>query len=121
MGQLSNERRQADEKVEEAQQQLTNLRQEINNLSSRMNNMNRQRTNELAAFGTGIEMVLQAIDNARWVGAKPFGPLGRYVKLNDFRYKDLIEANLGSYLCSFAIQNTRDKSQLLNILKSCAQ
>jgi hypothetical protein len=108
----------ADDRIQQTQYQLQDLDEKIGYDANTLRNLESRRTNELAAFGHGIENVLKDIDRARWAGAKPVGPLGRYVKLNDFAYKGLMEANLGSILCSFAVQDSRDRGQLQGILQN---
>lgn len=112
-------RRAADAKMAEANTTIQLINGEIYTCDSGLRSLATRKTNELAAYGQRVDMVLQEIDRAKWMGPKPVGPLGRYIKLKDFRYKELMEANLGNFLCAFAVQDSRDKFQLQKILNSC--
>jgi chromosome segregation ATPase len=114
-------RKDADADVERAKDEVSHFLEQVQLQQNALANLNSQRTDPLAAFGVNVQMVLQEIDRSRWYGNKPVGPLGRYVKLNEPAYKDLIEANLGQLLCAFAVQDPKDKAQLQRILEDCGK
>lgn len=112
-------RKDADADVERAKDEVSHFLNVVQVQQNALANLNSQRTDPLAAFGKNVQSVLHEIDRGRWYGNKPVGPLGRYVKLKDPAYKDIVEANLGRLLCAFAVQDPRDRMQLQRILNDC--
>lgn len=94
------------------------VRTELENARSRLANLKAQQTNPLAAYGTGMEILMREIGRARW-REKPLGPLGQYIRLKDLRYKDLFQSMLGGLMCGFAVRYREDKDQLMGILQRC--
>jgi structural maintenance of chromosomes protein 6 len=47
----------------------------------------------------------------------PRGPLGRYIQVNDKKYRQAIENILGSFLQFFMVNNDKDRILLSNVLK----
>jgi chromosome segregation ATPase len=125
---LKNAIPEADGKVDQAKIALHEVRarcEEVNNklgmARDQRDNLGQQTSDPLAAFGSQMHRVLAAIDRGRWRAGPPIGPLGRYVKLKDERYRDIVQAVLGNLLCSFIVRCHEDKDELVRILKHCAQ
>lgn len=69
-------------------------------------------------YGQNIGAVLRDIENARWEGEKPVGPLGLYVKAKDpERWGEVLRITLRQTLLAFAVGNVRDRKMLQAILK----
>jgi chromosome segregation ATPase len=85
-------------------------------------NLKRQETNRLSAFGPRMGNILKDIDECEragnWRGAKPIGPFGLYVKLNDQKYRRVVESLLDPLLNSFAVDNDADYQRLQRILRN---
>ena len=68
-------------------------------------------------YGQNIEAVLDEIDRCQWIGDKPLGPLGRYVKAREpEKWGDILRGQLLTLLTAFAITNPKDREQLKRIL-----
>ena len=73
--------------------------------------------NSLAPYGSGMESVLREIQKMRWHGQQPVGPLGRFVKLKDPRWTDVLRVNLSNPMLSWAITDGRDRPPLKTLLE----
>lgn len=61
---------------------------------------------------------MQDIERANWHGAaRPIGPLGLYVTLKDPSYREVMQLTLGHAMFQFVVSDTRDREQLLAILR----
>ncbi|WOO77550.1 Structural maintenance of chromosome0s protein 6 [Vanrija pseudolonga] len=80
-------------------------------------------TNRLARYGNRLDIVLEAIKKVKWRHSPPIGPIGQYVHLheNDFKYRDVLQGVMGSFLCSFAVRHDDDKVTLMRILSDAAK
>jgi chromosome segregation ATPase len=109
------------QEIGDLEQQRDAQEAEASRAKNTIRNLETQVSNRLSAFGTNIEAVLQEIDAARWRHSKPLGPLGRYVHLNDFQYKDVVSSHLGLLLCGFAVRCKEDRVQMMSILHRCSK
>ena len=73
--------------------------------------------NALAPYGTGIEAVIKEVQTMRWHGQQPLGPLGRFVKLKDQKWADVLRANLSGAMFSWAVTDARDRAPLKTLLE----
>ena len=73
----------------------------------------------LAPYGERMNELIGAINQARWQGERPIGPLGVGVKLKQMKYQEVIHTQLGSLLSSFAVTTPNDATQLRAIIRSC--
>lgn len=73
--------------------------------------------NVLAPYGTGMETVIKEVQNMRWHGQQPLGPLGRFVKLKDPRWADVLRVNLSGTMVSWAITDAKDRAPLKALLE----
>ena len=73
--------------------------------------------NVLAPYGSGMEAVIREVQTMRWHGQKPLGPLGRFVKLKDPRWADVLRVNLASTMVSWAITDAKDRGPLKALLE----
>ena len=64
-----------------------------------------------------MDAVLAEIGRSKWIGDKPVGPFGMFVKLKDPRWAEILRNQLGSIMSSFAVTNAKDRSQLSQILQ----
>jgi chromosome segregation ATPase len=88
----------------------------ITECQTMINNCKEQEKNSLAPYGVDIKGVLHSISKAHWHGDTPIGPLGLYVKLEDRKWAQLLRAQLGKLMMSFACTDARDRPQLKKIL-----
>jgi hypothetical protein len=80
-----------------------------------------QGSGPLGAYGKGLDHVMREINKRQWVGAKPIGPLGLYVKLRDPSWRTVVEANLGQTLSSFGVTRGEDVRTLRDVFRRCIQ
>lgn len=73
--------------------------------------------NALAPYGSGIEAVIKEVQTMRWHGQQPLGPLGRFVKLKDHQWADVLRVNLSGTMVSWAITDARDRTPLKALLE----
>jgi len=73
--------------------------------------------NALAPYGSGIEAVIKEMQTMRWHGQQPLGPLGRFVKLKDHRWADVLRVNLSGTMVSWAVTDARDRGPLKALLE----
>lgn len=107
-------------KIEEANGRCMESNREARDLEGGLERMQRQTDNRLSVFGSNIETVMRAIDRAQW-HVRPVGPLGMFVELQDMYYRDVLHSYLGAQLCTWAVQDQRDRAQLMSILKRAAE
>jgi len=74
--------------------------------------------NALAPYGTGMETVIKEVQKMRWHGQQPLGPLGRFVKLKDPQWADVLRVNLSGTMVSWAVTDARDRAPLKALLES---
>ena len=73
--------------------------------------------NALAPYGHGLEAVIRDVQTMRWHGQQPLGPLGRFVKLKDHRWADVLRVNLSSSMVSWAVTDSKDRGPLKALLE----
>ncbi|KAF9777990.1 P-loop containing nucleoside triphosphate hydrolase protein [Thelephora terrestris] len=73
--------------------------------------------NALAPYGNNMESVIRDVQKTRWHGKEPLGPLGRYVKLKDPKWADVLRVNLSGSMVSWAITDARDRGPLKALLE----
>jgi len=73
--------------------------------------------NALAPYGTGMEMVIKDVQKMHWNGQQPLGPLGRFVKLKDSQWADVLRVNLSGTMVSWAVTDARDRAPLKALLE----
>ncbi|KAI9190636.1 P-loop containing nucleoside triphosphate hydrolase protein [Polychytrium aggregatum] len=97
------------------------LSRKVEDIRKRIETMQQQTQNSVLVYGNAMPKILEEIDRldraGRWVGSKPVGPLGLFVKLRDARYGEVIESCLGRTLNGFAISSNRDISTLQGVLR----
>lgn len=108
--------KQAKEELQSINTNLNDLNQSKAQMQRQIQNISRQANHKVAAFGLHIDPLLQEINNTSWKHSKPIGPMGIFVHLEDMRYADVLQAMLGSALCSFAVRDHEDRVKLSNIL-----
>ena len=73
--------------------------------------------NALAPYGNGMESIVREVQKMRWHGQQPIGPLGRFVKLKDPRWADVLRVNLSGTMVSWAVTDARDRAPLKALLE----
>lgn len=69
-----------------------------------------------AIYGNWVEKVLKIIQNTRWAGEKPLGPLGLHLKLKDKKWARVMRLGIGNLMGSFAVTSYQDRLTLKKIL-----
>ena len=101
----------------ELDQQKAALQRQIMECDNTIKSAQHQAKDALVPYGRGIKQVLEKIQTMRWVGDKPLGPLGLYVKAKDpNRWGEILRNQLGKFLIAFAVTDARDRQQLKNLL-----
>ncbi|KAF7298831.1 p-loop containing nucleoside triphosphate hydrolase protein [Mycena indigotica] len=100
-----------------AERKANDLRGQIMQCDSAIQNCEKAESDRYAAYGNNIKEVIQRIEQTRWQGQKPLGPLGIHVKLLKPEYGQLLRQQLGQQLTSFAVTHPRDLSTLKKILQ----
>lgn len=120
---VQNQKRELEDKMTNAEQQgrkLEEKRKELMNLigdqEQMIKNCEKAGKDSLLPYGRDIKGVLEQINQMRWHGNKPLGPLGAYVKAKDPQtWGDILRNQLRQQLTSFAITDPRDRNQLKDI------
>ncbi|KAJ3814073.1 P-loop containing nucleoside triphosphate hydrolase protein [Lentinula aff. lateritia] len=99
------------------QAELEQLKQNIGTVENSLRQLQRDQDNKYAAYGPGMAQVVARIQQTKWYGDEPLGPLGRYVKVKDpDAWADLLAQQLGGSLTSFAVTDPRDRDSLKRLL-----
>ncbi|KAF9563561.1 P-loop containing nucleoside triphosphate hydrolase protein [Agrocybe pediades] len=93
------------------------LQKQLKDLDKAYQDFTSQIIDPLKQYGRNIRQILDEIDKRRWVGPKPIGPLGLFVKLRDIRYGDVMRQFIGSILCSFVAFHGNDQEALRKIVR----
>ncbi|KAJ1674436.1 Structural maintenance of chromosomes protein 6, partial [Spiromyces aspiralis] len=101
----------------EQDQRRQRVQREISESQKALARLRQQRQNTLAAFGEGVPEVVSEIERTRWKGMKPLGPFGRYVKLRDSRWAQILETLLDKQLNAFLVETHEDRRQLDAIMR----
>ncbi|KAG6853816.1 hypothetical protein C0991_001062 [Blastosporella zonata] len=101
----------------ELQKKVDPIRAEIQNCEGMIQRAKDAEKNSFIPYGNNIKGVLDAINQQRWIGDKPVGPLGLFVKAKDpAKWGELLRSQLRQYLTGFAVTNSADRDQLTRIL-----
>lgn len=73
---------------QQASSQVMRIRTNLENAQS-------ARENPLNAFGRGIPQLCAQIERETWIGTRPIGPIGRFVKVKDPRWCNTLETIFG--------------------------
>ena len=74
--------------------------------------------NALAPYGSGMESVIREVQKMRWQGQQPpIGPLGRFVKLKDPKWADVLRVNLSGQMVAWAVTDARDRPPMKALLE----
>ena len=97
--------------------QLDELRGKIKSCEGMIERAKQAQQNSLVPYGKNIKELLERIENTRWRGEKPLGPLGMYVKAKDpKKWGLLLRSQLGPLLTAFAVTDPKDRIELKNML-----
>ncbi|KAF8827799.1 hypothetical protein HHX47_DHR4000302 [Lentinula edodes] len=99
------------------QAELEQLKQNIGTVENSLRQLQRDQDNKYSAYGPGMSQVVARIQQMKWYGDEPLGPLGRYVKVKDpDAWADLLAQQLGGSLTAFAVTDPRDRDSLKRVL-----
>lgn len=124
VGAIQVQRREFEAKMTAAEQQGRQLEAKKKELEGHIRdheqmikNCEQAEKDSLLPYGRNIKGVVDQINQMRWYGNKPLGPLGSFVKAKDPRtWGDILRSQLGQQLMSFAITDPRDRSPLKELL-----
>ncbi|KAJ3786193.1 hypothetical protein GGU10DRAFT_290713 [Lentinula aff. detonsa] len=101
----------------EKEAEMEQLKQNIGKIETLLNQLQRHEDNKYAAYGPQMAQVVAHIQQMKWQGEQPLGPLGRYVKVKDLdAWADLLAQQLGSSLTAFAVTHPQDRNNLKQLL-----
>ncbi|KZV95368.1 P-loop containing nucleoside triphosphate hydrolase protein [Exidia glandulosa HHB12029] len=107
----------AETRLQESQGDARKWRVQLKELDEGVARCQAQQLNGLAAYGSNIKSVIQAIRDEKWAGkSAPIGPLGLFVDLKDKRWAPPLKSMLGNTMMSFAVSDARDRAKLKAIL-----
>ncbi|KAL1744412.1 hypothetical protein HDZ31DRAFT_82675 [Schizophyllum fasciatum] len=93
------------------------LRRDIAGCDEELRRAQQANQDQFVNYGRNIQAVLHEIQQVRWAGETPLGPLGRYVKARDPRkWGMLLSWQMRGVLDAFVITDQRDRKQLQAIL-----
>lgn len=99
------------------QEELKTMKQRFDDAKGRLKSAQDSVRDQFVPYGHNIKAVVDEIDRARWMGEKPLGPLGRYVKAKDpQKWGDILRPQLAGILTAFVVTDSRDRNQLYAIL-----
>ncbi|KAF9077495.1 P-loop containing nucleoside triphosphate hydrolase protein [Rhodocollybia butyracea] len=102
---------------EEKEAEMKELREKIVAVDNAISQLQRSENNKYAAYGPGMAQVVGRIQQMKWYGDVPLGPLGTHVKVKDpDAWADLLAQMLRPQLTSFAITDPRDREPLKKLL-----
>ncbi|KIK69693.1 hypothetical protein GYMLUDRAFT_186975 [Collybiopsis luxurians FD-317 M1] len=108
----------AEKEAGEKQAEMTELQKNIENINGQIQQVQRSEQNKWSAYGGGMAQVISQIEQMKWFGDAPLGPLGRYVKVREPNdWADLLAHQLGGILTAFAVTDSRDRDNLMKILR----
>lgn len=90
----------------------------IKDLEQELKTLQSQHTNSFTVFGTWVQPLLEKINIAfkqRKFSAKPVGPVGAYIEMQDNRWTHIAEMVIGSKMSAFCV-NSHDDEKLLRSL-----
>lgn len=105
------------EAVDQARRRDNDLRDEIEGYASSIANLQQIARGEAGKYGRNLERLFHLIDNHRWKGKKPVGPLGNFVRLRDQKWKSLLQIVIGWHMTSFVTENSADRQALIGMLR----
>ncbi|KAF5369472.1 hypothetical protein D9758_002614 [Tetrapyrgos nigripes] len=97
--------------------ELTALKNEISDLQAQIQHLDKAEKDRYAPYAPNMLQILTAIEQTRWFGETPVGPLGVFIKVKDARkWADLLSIQLSDLLTSFVVSNLRDRPTLHKLL-----
>lgn len=116
---LSEQAATAKESGSELEARLNVIKKTIGEAQNMITTCQQQEKNSLAAYGNNIKGLLERIQNTRWNGDMPLGPLGVHVKARDPQtWGDLLRSQLGQFLTAFVVTDARDRPMLKQLLEA---
>jgi len=96
---------------------LKNLKEKAADLRHQLEQVEQAEKNRYAVYGPNMVHVLREIQQARWFGETPVGPLGVHIKVRDAqKWGELLSVQLGNLLTAFAVTHPRDRPALKQLL-----
>lgn len=103
------EARRAEDEINQKTQEVNELRrsqqqardehqraqESVNRAKASLDSAQAARNNPMQAYGQGVPNLLRQIDSESWVGSKPIGPIGRFVKVKEQQWCQTLETVMG--------------------------
>ena len=102
--------------VQELNNTTSDAEKEMKHCDVQLQSLNQSASGRANMFGKNVQALRAQIDNSRWHGEKPIGPLGAYVSLVDPKWRPLLQSVLGNLMTAFAITDGRDRNTLKRLL-----
>lgn len=96
-------------------------RRQVQDCESQIRAVRDSEKNALAPYGNNMESVIREVQKMSWHGQQPIGPLGRFVKLKDPKWADVLRVNLTGTMISWAVTDARDRGPLKALLERCGK
>ncbi|KAJ5469449.1 hypothetical protein N7539_009067 [Penicillium diatomitis] len=107
----------AEAKVRAADSQIKAKQMDFHQAKTRLQELKRDNARVRDGFPDKLPSLLRAIEQERSFGARPIGPVGKYITLLKPKWASIIENTLGTSLNSFVVENHRDQKILSNVMK----
>ena len=106
--------------VRESESRLNRAGQDVIRAKEMVDRMKNQGSDSISAFPPSTRDILKQIEmyerDRKWRGTTPIGPLGRFVKITDEKFTNVIESLLDQVLNGYAVDNDHDYQLLQKIL-----
>ncbi|KAJ2662182.1 Structural maintenance of chromosomes protein 6 [Coemansia sp. RSA 1199] len=94
-------------------------RRQVERVKTGLQELTQQTSDQMSAFGRGVKDALVAIKKTQWSGMEPIGPIGKFIKLRDPKWSQVIETILNKPLNSFLVETHSDRTKLDAIFRRC--
>ncbi|XP_055715887.1 structural maintenance of chromosomes protein 6 isoform X2 [Phlebotomus papatasi] len=111
---------QTDKSYDSCGQRKNYLESELGKVSRECRQIDLNAKDELAIYGSHMGVLLKEIETRYRKGEfsmMPLGPFGRYIKVQDTKWREIVEHIVGRYVTAFLCNSHRDHQLLVSIMK----
>ena len=109
--------RDASDELKEAQSVFESSSTGVKNVEQRIRGFENERGDWRKAYSPKLPTLLRAIDNENRFKEKPVGPLGRYIRLTQPKWADILEKSSGGSLNAFVVTSKADQALLSDLMR----
>lgn len=109
---------QVQSEIQDVSRKIKEVRDEIEAAIGNIEQCKNKDRNELNIFGQRLDQVIARVRQEKWIGEIPVGPFGLYVANKDPKWANVMRAQLGSLMSSWAVTDNRDRLKLKQLLES---